>query len=291
MKKFGLVALAGRPNAGKSTFLNRVVGEKIAIVSDRPQTTRNRILGITMQGETQIGFLDLPGIHKPAHKLNSRMMGMVHQGVEEADVVIHFADATQPIGKGDRFVAELLKEKNIPVILALNKIDLINKNRMIGILDAWFQAFQPQELVPISCLEGTNIDRLMELLSSMLPEQPWRFGEDELTDQSIRFIAQELIREKIVRYTDEEVPHATAVTITQFNEGNEEEPWFIEATIWVEKKTQRMILLGANGSMISKIRTGAKRNLKQFLGRAGELELLVKVREHWREDKAFLESL
>jgi GTP-binding protein Era len=291
MTRFGRVALLGRPNAGKSTLLNRMVGQKISIVSDKPQTTRNRILGLTLHGDTQIAFLDLPGVHKPAHKLNNRMMGKVHQGLDEAQLILHLVDATTPAGKGDHFVAEMIAQHARPVILVLNKIDLINRNRLIGLLDQWNQAFHPAEIIPISSTTGENVDALLNLVSAQLPEGPWAFAEDDLTDQPLRFIAQELIREKILHFTREELPHASAVTIGRFEEGEADQPWVIEATLWVERANQRMILLGAQGAMISKIRSAAKRSLKQLLGKAGELELMVRVSEHWRQDRTFLQGL
>lgn len=291
MSRFGRVALLGRPNAGKSTLLNRMVGQKISIVSDKPQTTRTRILGLTLHGDAQIAFLDLPGVHKPAHKLNNRMMGKVHQGLDEAQLILHLVDASTPAGKGDRFVAEMIAQHSRPVILVLNKIDLVNRNRLIGLLDQWNQAFHPAEIIPISSTTGENVEALLNLVSAHLPEAPWAFAEDDLTDQPLRFIAQELIREKILHFTREELPHASAVTISRFEEGDAEQPWVIEATLWVERPNQRMILLGAQGAMISKIRSAAKRSLKQLLGKPGELELMVRVSEHWRQDRNFLQGL
>lgn len=285
----GNIALAGRPNAGKSTFLNAILGEKVSIVSDKPQTTRNRILGIYHTDKAQIGFLDLPGIHKPQHRMNRLMMKSVSQGLADADLIFHFVDATQDIGPGDRFVHKFLAEKKLPIILVVNKVDLVNKSKLIPRLESFFEAFSPAEMVPISAKTSDNIPKLMELAFSHLEEGEPIYNQDMLTDQSMRFMAQEFIREKILHYTREEIPHATAVTIEQYLE--EEEGLLIRAIIWADRPNQRKILLGKQGQMISKIRQGARRALKQFLGQPVELELFVKVKEHWRNQDEILKSL
>lgn len=287
----GNVALAGRPNAGKSTFLNYILGEKISIVSDKPQTTRNRILGVYHGENIQIGFIDLPGIHKPEHRMNRLMMRAVNQGLEDADVVLHFIDGTQSIGPGDRFVHSYLAEKNIPVIVVVNKIDIINKAKLIPLLQDIQTAFEPKNLVPLSAKVGDNTPRLLELLATFFSEESETpaFDEDMVTDQTLRFMAQELIREKILHYTDQEIPYATAVTINAFEE--EADSVRINATIWAERANQRKILLGKEGSMISKIRQGARRTLKQRLEKPVELELLVKVKENWRNQDSILKNL
>ena len=285
----GFVALAGRPNAGKSTFLNQVLGEKVAIVSDKPQTTRNRILGIYHTEGLQIGFLDLPGIHKPKHTLNQLMMRAVHQGLEDADLILHFIDVTAKPGNGDRFVHQIVTAKDLPVILVANKIDLVNKNKIIPLLDQLMRDFQPKELVPISALKGSNTARLLDLCRTYLHEGERLFGADDLTDQPMRFMAQELIREKILHHTREEIPHAAAVAIEDWTQT--EDACLITAVIWVEKSNQRKIILGTNGQMISRIRLGAQRSLRHLVGVPVKLELFVKVQENWRDRQSFLGQL
>ena len=278
-----MIALAGRPNAGKSTFMNQVLGEKVSIVSDKPQTTRNRIMGIYHAENLQVGFIDLPGIHKPKHKMNRVMMQSVSQGLEEADLVFHFIDISAPIGSGDRFVKEFLAKRELPVILVLNKMDLVNKTKSAAVLDKVYQEFQPAELVPISALKGNNIERLLEVGAGYLEEGAKLFEEDALTDQPLRFMAAELIREKILHFTREEIPHACAVAITEFNFEEKDDRYYLSATILAERTAHRRILLGSGGSMITKIRTGARRSLKELLKKPVDLELFVKVAEKWRD--------
>ncbi|MDJ0841560.1 MAG: GTPase Era [Acidobacteriota bacterium] len=289
--KCGFIALAGRPNAGKSTFINHVLGEKVSIVSDKPQTTRNRILGIYHGENLQVGFLDLPGIHKPKYKMNRVMMRSVSQGLEDADLVYHFVDISVPVGSGDRFVRDFLAKRELPVILVLNKMDLVNKNKVIAVLDQVYKEFQPSDMVPISALEGTNIKRLLEVTAGYLPEGEKLFRDDELTDQPLRFMAAELIREKILHFTREEIPHACAVSMTEFTLDEDEDRYYLAATIWAERAAHRRILLGAGGSMISKIRTGARRSLKDLLQKPVDLELFVKVAEKWRDREDMMDVI
>lgn len=285
-KKCGFIALAGRPNAGKSSFLNQVLGEKIAIVSDKPQTTRNRILGVYHGDGFQIGFLDLPGIHKPEFKMNRMMMRAVNQGLDDADAILHFIDLSVPSGSGDRYVSEYLAGREVPVILVLNKIDLVNRAKMIEKVQTLYEQFKPIEIVPISAKSGENIDRLMALLAGLLPEGEYRFDEDTVTDQTVRFMSAEIIREKVLHYTREELPHAVAVTIESFEEDDASAT--ISAILWAERASQRKILLGTGGTMISKIRTNAKREISKLLQKSVELELYIKVEEKWRDGEKFL---
>ena len=285
----GNIALAGRPNAGKSTFLNEVLGEKLSIVSDKPQTTRNRILGVYNDETCQIGFLDLPGIHKPEHRMNRLMMRTVHLGLDDADLIFHFIDATGAIGSGDRFVHEFLKEKQIPVVLVVNKIDLVNKSKLIPKLTEFQETFTPDELVPLSAKTGNNLAELLEVAKKFLAEGDPIYPVETLTNQTVRFMAQEAIREKILHYTHQEIPHATAVNLERFEETEDEVN--ISAVIWVDRANQRKILLGKQGQMISKIRQGARRGLKQLLDKQIHLELFVKVQEHWRDQEKILKDL
>lgn len=290
-KHCGYIALAGRPNAGKSTFLNYVLGEKVSIVSDKPQTTRNRILGVYHRQDLQIGFLDLPGIHKPKFKMNRLMMRSVQQGLEDADLIFHFIDASVPTGKGDLFVKDYLAKKEIPIFLVLNKMDLVNQTKSIPLIEKLYQSMNPRELVPVSSLSGNNIDRLLNLAAAYLPEEGFLFQEDALTDQPIRFMAAELIREKLLHYTHDELPHAVAVSLESYEFDEEEDAYFIAAKIWVEKDTQRKIVLGAGGRMIGKIRRGARTSIKKLLGKPVHLELFVKVFDKWRNHERLLGNL
>ena len=287
----GFIALAGRPNAGKSTFLNTVLGEKLSIVSDKPQTTRNRILGVYHGEGLQIGFLDLPGIHKPKFRMNRQMMRAVHQGLDDADLAFHFVDISVKSGSGDRFVRDFLAEKKLPVILVVNKMDLVNKNRAVALVDELYRDFQPLELVPISAKTGANTDRLMEIAATLLPKGELLFAEDTLTDQPVRFMAAEFIRETILVRTRDELPHAVAVSIESFAFDEAEDRYSLEALIWVEKTTQRKIILGARGDMIKKIRESSRRSLKALLGKPVSLELFVKVQDKWRDQEKFLKNL
>lgn len=290
-KKCGYIALAGRPNAGKSTFMNGVLGEKVSIVSDKPQTTRNRILGVYHDDTTQIGFFDLPGIHKPKHAMNRVMMRMVHQGLDDADLVLHFIDVSVPLGAGDRFVHEFLAKKEVPVLVVANKMDLVNKAKVLPTLTQIHTDFAPKELIPISAKTGDNREKVIEVVRQYLPEGAFLFEADTLTDQPLRFMTQEFIREKILHYTKEELPHAAAVTVEHFKHLEEEDVYEIGAVIFVEKATQRRILLGKQGQMIAKIREGARRSLRTLLDKPVHLELYVKVNENWRNNDAILGDL
>lgn len=290
-KRCGTAALVGRPNAGKSTFLNYALGEKVSIVSDKPQTTRNRILGVYHRDNLQIGFLDLPGVHKPKHKMNRNMMRDVRMGLEDADVLLHFVDVTVPSGSGDRFVHEFIADKDLPIILVLNKMDLINKQKAIAVIDWFYKEFSPQEIIPISAKTGVNVDRLLEVLGGYLPAGNFIFEDDQLTNQPLRFMAQEYIREKLLFHLRDEIPHAVAVTVEDFSYVEEEDSFLIGGYIWVERVSQRRIVLGAGGKMISKVTTSARRDLRKLLGKPVFLELQVKVQKKWREDKAFLQDL
>jgi len=284
-KKCGFIALAGRPNAGKSTFLNFVLGEKVSIVSDKPQTTRNRILGVYHRPDAQIGFIDLPGVHKPKHRMNRLMMKTVGQGLQDADVILHFVDLSQPLGSGDRWTAEFLAKAAAPIILVANKMDLVNRAKALPKLEALHRELQATELVPISAKTGDNVDRLLSVCLSHLSEGEALFEEDALTDQPLRFMAQEFIREKILHYTRDELPHAAAVALEHFQYDEESGAYIIAAVVWVERPSQRRIMLGAQGTMIKKITQGARRSLKQLLEKPVTLELFVKVREKWRDQE------
>ncbi len=287
----GYIALAGRPNAGKSTFMNHALGEKVAIVSDRPQTTRNRILGVYHDENLQIGFIDLPGVHKPKHQMNRDMMKTVYNGLRDADLVFHFIDVTAPIGKGDDFVHQAIADVEVPVILVANKIDLVNKSKMIPVLTALQERFDPKELVPISAKEGDNVKKLIQAATPYLPESEFLFAEDELTDQPLRFMVQEFIRERVLGCTREEIPHAVAVSLDEYQWDEAEGVHFVAARIWVERPSQRRIILGTGGSMIKRIRLSAQRSLRDLIGKPVSLELYVTVEKNWRNQPANLRDL
>lgn len=290
-RRCGFIALAGRPNAGKSTFMNKALGEKVAIVSDKPQTTRNRILGVYHSGDIQIGFLDLPGIHKPEFDMNRHMMRTVYQGLKDADVVFHFIDLTAPVGKGDEFAHEAISRVGVPVILVANKADLVNKQKMIPLLDKLQQRFEPAALVPISAKAGDNVDHLIETAEPYLPESEFLFSDDDLTDQPLRFMVQEFIRERILDLTRDEIPHAVAVTLDSYEWDEEEQVQFIAARIWVERASQRRIILGRGGALIKRIRLSAQRALRDLVGQRVAMELYVTVEKNWRNEAKSLRDL
>ena len=289
-KKCGFVALAGRPNAGKSTFLNYVLGEKVSIVSDKPQTTRNRILGVYHGPDLQIGFLDLPGIHKPKFKMNKMMMRSVNQGIADADLVLHFLDMSVPSGPGDRFVTDFLAKRECVVFLVLNKMDLVNKNRAIARITALYEQMKPREVIPISSVSGENIHRLMDLIAKNLPENDFLFGDDMLTDQPLRFMAAEQIREIVLKLTRDELPHATNVTVETFSQDREAGLFQLSATVWIERKSQRRILIGSGGKMVQNITQSARRSLRKLLGAPVQLDLIIKVADGWRSSDKWLED-
>ncbi len=287
--KSGFVAVVGRPNAGKSTLTNALVGEKVSIVTPAPQTTRNRILGVVNRAEAQVILIDTPGIHKPLSRLNERMMAFVRQALEERDLALLIVDASEPFGKGDQFAVELLKEYNPPAILALNKIDLIRKNRLLPLIDRYSKLYDFKEVIPVSALRGAGLDELMEATINLLPEGPRYFPPDVYTDQPERFLAGEIIREKVIRHTRQEMPYATAVLMDEFEET--ETITRIHATIVVEKDSQKPIVIGAAGARIKQIGTEARLELERLFPPKVYLELIVKVEPQWRDNRAVVAAL
>jgi len=294
--KSGYVALIGRPNVGKSTLLNYMLGEKIAIISDKPQTTRTSILGIKTTDRGQIVFVDNPGIHKPLHKLNKRMMSFVHSSLETADLVNLLIDATQKFGHGDEFVIETLKKISTPIFLLINKVDIIKKEKILLIIDHYKEMLDFKEIIPISALRGTNVDVLEDRIYEFLPEAEKIFPDDEKSVQSQRFLFSEIIREKLLSHVKQELPWVTAVYIDAMDDDQErfsqdkpsaeQKPKkLIKATIFVEKDTHRRIIIGRHGQIIKAIGTEARRDLEKILGEKVFLDLWVKVKENWR-DKA-----
>jgi len=289
----GTITIVGRPNVGKSTLLNALLKEKIAIVSDKPQTTRTRILGVVHRPDAQILVLDTPGLHKPQHKLNSRMVRATLESLGEADVVYVMVDATSLPGPGDRAVFEQVSQATAQdspkVFLLINKVDLVNKAKVLPVIDAYSKMLKWEEVVPLSAVTGINVDRLLDLTVKFLPDGAAPYGEDFLTDQSMRTLAAELIREKILAQTREEVPYAVAVTIDTFTE----EPKLIRiaATIMVEKESQKAIVVGKGGQRLKEMGTAARLDMERLFGRKVFLELWVKVEAGWREDERALTEL
>lgn len=291
----GFVSIIGRPNAGKSTLLNALVGEKLAIVTHKPQTTRNRIQGIvnlkSRKSKTtgQAVFIDTPGVHKPDSPLSRRMMQEVYDALESRDLVLLIVDVTKKFGAGDQFVLDLLKKVDSPVFLLLNKIDLIDKRKLLAIIAEYSERCDFKEVIPISATKKDGLNRLLEAVVSALPAGPRYFPEDQITDQPERFLVSEIIREKVLIAAAKEVPYASAVVVDQFEEG--EKLVRIAATIYCEREGQKAILIGQRGAMLKKIGTAARIDIQRMLGIKVFLELFVKVRENWRESRAFLDDL
>lgn len=287
--KSGFVALVGRPNSGKSTLLNALVGAKVSIVTSVPQTTRNRILGIVHRPDGQVIFMDTPGIHKPLSRLNEQMMNFVRQALEERDLAVLIVDATARFGKGDEFALQLLKQYGPKTILALNKIDIIKKPQLLPLMDRYAKLHDFEEIFPISALRGEGLADLMEAVLARLPEGPQYFPPDVYTDQPERFLAAEIVREKVIAHTQQELPYATAVLIEQFEES--ETLTRIHATILVERESQRPIILGSGGQRIKQIGTEARVELEKLLPPKVFLELFVKVEPHWRDNRGIVGEL
>lgn len=294
--KVGYVALIGRPNVGKSTLLNYMLGEKIAIISDKPQTTRTNILGIKTTPKGQVIFVDNPGIHKPLHKLNKRMMSFVYSSFETADLVTLLIDATQKYGHGDEFVIETMKKISTPIFLLINKVDIVRKDRILLIIDRYKDLMDFKEIIPISALRGANVDVLEDKIYDFLPEAEKIYADDEITVQSDRFLFSEIIREKLLSHVAKELPWVTAVYIDSIEDHPEssspEKPsekrrqrTSIRATIFVEKESHRRIVIGKRAHLIKAIGTEARKELENILGTHVYLDLWVKVKENWR-DKA-----
>jgi GTP-binding protein Era len=291
--KFGTVTIVGRSNVGKSTLLNRLLGEKIAIVSDKPQTTRTRILGVAHLPDAQIAFLDTPGLHKPQHLLNRRMVRTTVETLEAADLFYVLMEATSLPGPGDlaaiAYVREALAKRERPVILVVTKIDLVNKFKLLPVLEGYAKLFPWTEVVPVSAQADDNIDRLLAVTVSHLPEGEGAYGDDVITDQSLRTLAAEIIREKILGATAQEVPYSVAVEIDQFKE--EGRLARIHASILVERETQKGILIGKQGERLKSIGTQARQDMERLFGMKVFLEVWVKVKEAWREDEQVLVAL
>jgi len=290
--KSGLVSLIGRPNAGKSTLLNRLVGQKVAIVSDKPQTTRHRIVGVRNAPDAQIVFIDTPGIHKPLHRMNKRMVDAAIDTLKEVDVALLMVDAALKPGSGDAFVLDVIGRAGTSTVLVLNKIDQIDKPRLLPLMQQYAAALPFKAIVPISALTGDGEADLLQAIVAALPEGQALYPEDYLTDQSERHLAAELVREKVLHNTRDELPYSTAVLIEQFEEPKTEGGLTrIFASILVDQASQKPIVVGKGGEMIKRIGIEARRDLEEMLGGRVYLELHVKVREDWRDDERLLNEM
>jgi len=288
--KSGFVAIIGRPNAGKSTLLNSILERKIAIISDKPQTTRNRITGILNREEAQIIFLDTPGIHKPKHKLGQYMVDIAQVTLEEVDVIYYMVDATTSFGSGEQYIIDKLAKVNTPVFLILNKTDLLKPEQILEIIGQWQKRKDFPEIFPISALKGENIAKLIDKTIEYLPEGPKYYPDDAVTDQPEQVVITELIREKILHLTREEIPHSIAV-ILDMMEKRPNDTVYLGATIFVERDSQKGIIIGKKGEMLKKIGSAARKDIEFLLGNKVFLELWVKVKEDWRNKENILRNL
>ncbi|MFD1455765.1 GTPase Era [Levilactobacillus lanxiensis] len=287
--KSGFVAIVGRPNVGKSTFLNRVIGQKIAIMSNTAQTTRNKIQGIYTTDEAQIVFIDTPGVHKPKSKLGDYMVQSAMSALNEVDAVLFMVNAAEKRGAGDNFIIDRLKNVKAPVYLLINKIDQVKPDDLLPVMEQYQTALDWKAVYPISALEGNNVDELLTGLVDHMPNGPQYYPADQVTDHPERFVVSELIREKIFMLTREEVPHSVAVEIESMKQKDEDHV-HIEATIIVERPTQKGIMIGKGGSMLKKIGTMARQDIEHLLGSKVYLQLWVKVQPNWRDKATLLKS-
>lgn len=288
--KFGFVALVGRPNVGKSTLVNRLVGQKVAIVSEKPQTTRKRVTGILTLDDSQIVFVDTPGIHKPKHRLGKYMVTVAQKTFEEVDVILFVTRADKALCPEDKEIAAKLRKSKVPQIIALNMMDLVETPTLLPLIDAFHRLCPEAEIVPISALRGTNVDRVLQVIKKYLPEGPAHYPPEAFTDQPEQFIVAEIIREKMLERLRDEVPHSVGVKVEEWRE-EEEKPLYIRATIYVEKESQKPIIIGRGGKELKEIGKAARVEIEFLLGVSVYLELWVKVRKAWRNDELSLRML
>ena len=286
----GFVSLVGRPNVGKSTLMNRLIGEKIAIISNKPQTTRNRVQSILTKDDFQIVFIDTPGIHRPRHKLGEYMVKSAETTLNEVDAVLMLIEPTDKILEADRLIIEKFAKVKSPVILVINKIDTVDRERVFKVIDEYRKLYDFAEIVPISAFEGTNTDELLSVIRKYLPEGPQYFPSDMVTDQPERQIASEIIREKALRLLEDEIPHGIAVEITEMKKRKEGNLVDVMATIFCEKDSHKGIIIGKHGDMLKKIGTKARGDIERLLGSPIYLELWVKVKKDWRDSDFLLKN-
>lgn len=288
--KSGFVSIIGRPNVGKSTFMNRVIGHKIAIMSDKAQTTRNKIQGVMTREDAQIIFLDTPGIHKPKHKLGDYMMRIAKNTLSEIDAIMFMVNVNEDIGRGDEYIMEMLKNVKTPVFLVLNKIDLVHPDALMPKIEKYKTYMDFTEIVPISALEGLNVDHFIDVLKDYLPEGPKYYPDDQISDHPEQFVVGEIIREKILHLTSEEIPHAIGVNVDRMIKESEERVR-IEATIFVERDSQKGIVIGKGGKKLKEVGKRARRDIEMLLGSKVYLELWVKVQKDWRNKVNFIRQM
>ena len=284
--KSGFVAIIGAPNVGKSTLLNRLIGQKIAITSKKPQTTRHRVLGVAHFPEAQLIFLDTPGIHQARGPLNVRMVEVALKVLGDVDLIVFIIDAVSADNASDEIILESLKKRGLPVILAINKVDLVKKGKLLPLMEEWDAVYPFRAIVPISALNGTQVDELVKEMVAVLPEGPKYYPEESVTDMPERFIAAEMIREKVFRLTEQEIPYGVAVTVESFKERPEKDLIEIQATIHVERESQKPMIIGKGGKMLKRIGEQAREDIEVMVGRKVFLKLWVRVQKKWTRDAA-----
>jgi len=280
--KSGFISIIGRPNVGKSTFLNRVIGQKIAIMSDKPQTTRNKVQGVLTTDDAQLIFIDTPGIHKPKHKLGDFMMKVAQNTLKEVDLILFMVNAAEGFGRGEEFILEKFQSVKTPIFLVINKIDQIHPDELLNVIESYKEKYSFSEIIPISALEGNNVERLLEQIKTYIPEGPQYYPPDQVTDHPERFIVSELIREKALHLTREEIPHSLAVLIDKMERRDDKDMIHVMATIIVERDSQKGIVIGKQGKMLKEIGKRARLDIENLLGSKVFLELWVKVQKDWR---------
>jgi len=280
----GFIAIVGAPNVGKSTLLNQMLGEKISITSKKPQTTRNRILGVVHRSFSQLIFIDTPGIHKATHPLNVRIVDAALSAIGNVDIILVIVDVANPDPKSEAFLVEKLRKRKRSVVLALNKIDLIKKPILLSLIDKWANEYPFEAIIPISAILGDQIEELLEAMEDLLPKGPLYYPEETLTDLPERFITAEMIREKVFRLTGHEIPYSTAVTVDSFSEEKKDSLVEIHATIHVERASQKGIIIGKNGSKLKMIGTEARKEIERMVGTKVFLKLFVRVHKNWSKD-------
>lgn len=288
--KSGFVSIIGRPNVGKSTFVNRVIGHKIAIMSDKAQTTRNKIQGVMTRDDAQIIFIDTPGIHKPKHKLGDYMMRVAKNTLSEIDAIMFMVNVNEDIGRGDEYIMEMLKNVKTPIFLVLNKIDLVHPDTLMPKIEQYQSYMDFTDIIPISALEGLNVDHFIDVLKSFLPEGPKYYPDNQISDHPEQFVVSEIIREKIIHLTSEEIPHAIGVNVDRMIKEDEDRVR-IEATIYVERDSQKGIVIGKGGKKLKEVGKRARRDIEMLLGSKVYLELWVKVQRDWRNKVNFIRQI
>ncbi len=288
--KSGFVAIVGRPNVGKSTLMNNLIGKKVAIMSDKPQTTRNKITGVLTRPELQIVFIDTPGIHKPKTKLGEVMVGLAARSLKEVDLILYIVDSTAAIGKGDAMINETLNNAKLPIIIALNKIDSLNQQQILEKHVDWQGTGVSDTIIPISALESINLEKLIEVIGSHLEEGPQYYPDDMITDQPENMVVAEIIREKVLHLTRDEIPHSTAVVLDAMEE-RDNDIMYIDAIIYIERDSQKGIIIGKGGSMLKNIGQSAREEIEGLLNTKVFLDIRVKVKKNWRKEASHLKNM